>query len=168
MTQKSGINMIEELLDKISLLDKRFEIIEQNTKELLNRSNMIINSQQNGIQIPQQNIELPNSKDKVPSITGTVKSPKKKDSGTRVLGIIKNKEGKVLIGVNVTIINKLGRVVKVTKTNKSGEWLCFLPPDRYRARYFLDKHINTSVNFEVKLDQTLLRVAQPRLKEEQQ
>ena len=39
MSEKSGIQMIEELIDKVELLDRRFIIVEQMMKELLNRSN---------------------------------------------------------------------------------------------------------------------------------
>jgi hypothetical protein len=83
-------------------------------------------------------------------------------NNTKVMGKIKNREGKALIGVKVTVVKENGEVVKQTKTNRAGDWMCFLPPGIYKARYFLDKMINTRVSFSITPDQTLIRVAQPK------
>lgn len=148
---KSGLEMIEELLEKVSLLDRRFSVVEQNVKELLNRENTKILKEPSISGSDPLAMEELNA-DAVKSATKTIK----------VLGKIKNKEGKFLIGVNVVILRENGEVVKETKTNKAGDWMCWLPPGMYKARYFMENHINTAVSFSVKPDQTLIRVAQPK------
>ena len=54
MSEKSGIQMIEELIDKVELLDRRFIIVEQMMKELLNRSN----KEQNTVKISSPNPKI--------------------------------------------------------------------------------------------------------------
>ena len=158
MTQKSGLKMIEELLNKVELLDRRFVVVEQNMKELLNRAN--------GFAPP---AAMPNG----PSITGSEPSPtsmeamnanviKATTDTTKVMGKIKNKEGQSLIGVKVGVVKENGEVVKETKTNRAGDWMCFLPVGIYKASYFIDKQINATVSISVNPEQTLIRVAQPK------
>jgi len=134
---KSGIEMLEQLLNKIELLDRRFTVIEQNTKELLNRANS-------------QNPKISSS------------STETQEKTIKVIGNIKNEENKILIGVKVTIENDNKEIVKETKTNRAGEWMCFLPPGQYVAHYFLNKLIDTRVSFTLKPEHKILRVAQPK------
>ena len=53
-------------------------------------------------------------------------------------------------------------MVKETKTNRAGEWMCFLPVGKYKAEYKLEGIVDSSVNFQIKSGQTLLRVAQSK------
>jgi len=148
---KSGIEMIENLVEQMALLNKRFEIVEQNTKEILNRANGF----QNKTQIDPQAIALKPT-------TGPVPSMKKKSAmGSKVMGKIENKEGKRISGVRVRVFNKDNDMVKETKTNRAGEWLCFLPPGSYSAEYFLENMIQAKVSFIVTESQKLIRVKQP-------
>ena len=146
---KSGIEMLEEILEKVNLLSKRLEITEQNMKEILNRLN------QNKSIVKETTQERP-------TITSTVPAPTEEQlpATTKVLGKLKNKEDKMLAGVLVKIFNA-GKMIKETKTNRAGEWMCFLPPGHYKAEYLLENVINANVSFSVSPEQQLLRVPQP-------
>jgi len=164
---KSGLEMIESLLEKVELLDRRFITVEQNVKELLSRANGFVPNSKPSLKSEPTIKQGPSILGTEPNATeinamnaGAMKSA---TNTTKVMGKIKNKEGKSLIGVNVTVVNESGDVVKQTKTNRAGEWMSFLPSGKYKARYFLEKMINTTVGFNVNPDQTLIRVAQPKL-----
>jgi hypothetical protein len=77
------------------------------------------------------------------------------------MGKLKNDEGRVLVGVAVTVTSG-GLTVKETKTNRAGEWMCFLPPGNYKATYSLGGGASTGVQFRVTPEQKLLRVAAPQ------
>jgi len=164
MSEKSGMEMLEEIIDGLYLLNRRFEVIEQTMKEVLNRMN--------GFQ-PTQSCEVVAK----PTIASTVPVPTlpagpvlgqppvvNAGGTTKVMGKIKY-ENRSLIGVSVTIKNSQGEMVKETKTNRAGEWISFLPVGKYKAEYVLAGIINSSVNFQVSPGQTLLRVAQPKPQE---
>jgi hypothetical protein len=170
---KSGIEMIEEVLAKIDLLDRRFTIVEQMMKELINRTNglapplcdvsekaenpvgpapsMKITGPSPGLQAKPKQIGDPPGSNKTGAIT------------SKVMGKIKNSDGRAVSGVNVKVFDENNSMVKGTKTNRAGDWMCFLPPGRYSASYFLKDMINANVNFNVVPGQTLIRVAQPNL-----
>jgi len=157
---KSGIEMLEELKNSVDLLNKRYEVVEQTMKEILNRMN--------GFQQPVASME-----EMKPTIASTVPTPvlpskptigsfqTSKNSTTKVMGKIKH-EGRALIGAEVTVKDSAGKVVKETRTNKAGDWMCFLPMGKYNAKYSLNGILDTSVDFQVTPGQTLLRVAQPK------
>jgi len=147
---KSGIKMIEELADAVALLGKRFEVIEQNTKILLKRAN--------GSQIKAQGAALTGLK----PTTTAAKTKQSSVTASKVMGKIKNQEGKAVSGVKVKIFNEHSHIIKETKTNRAGDWMCFLPPGKYGAEYFLKDMINANVNFIVTSEQRLIRVAQPQ------
>lgn len=155
---KTGLELLEEIYEKIELLTRRFEVIEHNTKQILSRMNITD-------QKPELKVE------KVPTITkkegptiSQVEQPKKEErdqhGNTRVMGKLK-KENKMLSGVNVKILGKDNLLVRETKTNKAGEWQCFLTPGNYKAEYFLENVINSNVIFTVTSEQQLLRVPAP-------
>jgi hypothetical protein len=153
---KSGIEMIESLYRKVDLLERRFEVIEQNTKEILNRVN--------GFEKPKQPNDI--NKPTIASLTPTISEQKPKLSSknnVKVIGKIKNKEGKAICSVNIKIFNEQNQIIKETRTNKAGEWMCFLPPGKYGAEYFLENIIQANINFNISPEQKLLRVAQPQL-----
>lgn len=173
MAEKSGLEMIEALLEKVELLDRRFTTVEQNVKELLSRANGFVPQVSQPELTTAPAAPAPQLKVPGPSITGSEPSAtsmeamnasaiKATTNNTKVMGKIKNREGKALIGVQVTVLKENGEIVKQTKTNRAGDWMCFLPPGIYKARYFLDKMINTNVAFSINPEQTLIRVAQPK------
>lgn len=145
---KSGIEMIEEILKKINTLDRRFNVLEQNTKELLNRANT------------KESIKTADSPKIAPA--KEVKIPKTQKETVKVFGKVHNKEGKIIIGVNINIEDENGNLIKQTKTNRAGEWMCFLPIGNYKAHYVLEKLIDTTVTFSVKPESKMIRVSQPK------
>ena len=158
MSEKSGIQMLEEIINSVTLLNKRYEVIEQNMKEILNRMNGFNNQQ---ISVNQQT-----SKPKIEStspltIDNNVLKVNQSSlhKSTKVLGKIKH-DNKALIGVFIKVKNMDGQIVKETKTNRAGEWMCFLPEGKYKAEYKLEGILDSSVNFKIESGQTLLRVAQ--------
>jgi len=157
MSEKSGMQMLEELCEQVMLLSRRLSVIEQNTKELLGRAN--------GMPVA---VSKPTSGE--PTITAIEPPPEKIEqpeklagATTKVIGKIKNGEGKLISGVRVRIFSTQGNVVKETKTNRAGELICFLPPGSYKAEYFLENIINASVNFSIGGDEKVVRLAQPAL-----
>lgn len=152
--EKSGMQMLEELCEQMMLLGKRLTVIEQNTKELLGRAN--------GMAVVSKPVPAG------PMITSSQVSPEKteqpeKPAGatTKVIGKIKNSEGKLVSGVRVRIFGAQGNVVKETKTNRAGELICFLPPGTYKAEYFLENVINANVSFSIGGTEKVVRLAQP-------
>jgi len=156
MSEKSGMQMLEELCEQVMLLSKRLTVVEQNTRELLSRANGM------------PAISKPATSG--PTITSTMVPPEKseqpeKSAGatTKVIGKIKNNEGKLVSGVRVRILSPQGNVMKETKTNRAGELVCFLPPGTYKAEYFLENIIDASVNFNIGGDEKVIRLAQPAM-----
>lgn len=53
----------------------------------------------------------------------------------KVSGTLQDDAGKTLHGIDVKIMDANNRPVKQTKTNRSGQWMSFLPPGRYTAEF---------------------------------
>lgn len=153
MSKKSGIQMIEDIAEHISILDKRFTIVEQMMKQLLNKSNV-------GNKI---SMSTPTVEKKVSPKIGDPPVKEIPPSKTKVIGTIKNKEGRMVYGVSIKIYDENNKLVKSTKTNKAGSWMSFLPSGKYKAEYYLEGKINENMDFKIEEGQTLLRMAQPKL-----
>ena len=159
MSEKSGMQMLEEILNSVALLNKRYEVIEQNMKEILNRMNGF--HAQNINQNMDNRPKIESTSPLPGKISIGADKPKSPENTTKVMGKIK-KDDRALIGVFVKITNSEGQMVKETKTNRAGEWMCFLPVGKYKAEYKLEGIVDSSVNFQIKSGQTLLRVAQSK------
>jgi hypothetical protein len=151
------LELLEEINEKLELLTRRFEVIEHNTKQIMNRLNLSeVKSE------PKIEKIVSVAKKEGPTIA-QVEHPKKEEvnqnGNTRVMGKLK-KDNKMLFGVMVKIL-KENSLIRETKTNKAGEWQCFLTPGNYKAEYFLDNVINTNVAFTVTPEQQILRVPAP-------
>jgi hypothetical protein len=162
MAERSGLEMIEEILTKLNTLNKRFEVIEFNMKQLLDRANRDIKPQPEvnkpmsqvsndgpimkiGSNIVKPSVDLNNNLDQI-----------------RVMGKVKDKEDRMLSGIEVNILDSNGVVVKQTKTNRAGDWVSFFSPGKYKADYYLDG-VSSSVDFEIKTGQKTLRLPHVRL-----
>jgi hypothetical protein len=149
---KTGIELLEELCEKVELLSRRFTVIEQNTKEILNKLNMT--------KIEEKPIE---PKIEMPSITGTTQMPVQPvpitaiSTQTQIIGRIR-KDNKYVSQANVKIFDDTETLVKETKTNKAGEWICYLNAGDYRAEYFLQGIVNSAFTFKINPDQKIFRV----------
>jgi hypothetical protein len=165
MSEKSGIQILENLCEQISLLNKRFEIIEQNTKELLQRSNGFSVKQKT---IEKSIIEIPIEKQQEkPTIVSTSPMPKKKESTVencaKIIGKLKTQDGKCITDVQITILDQKEQPVKSTKTNRAGEWIAFVPQGKYKIKYFLQNMVDATMEFNVKPDEKLIRLPQPKI-----
>lgn len=163
---RSGIEMIEELLEKVELLDRRYVIIEQMMKELLNRANGF----EKPGEVPQQ-AAAPSLKPQVNPQTNPQMKPQmqsrqqfgqESNKTHKAVGKIKDKSGRMRSGVNITVYDDRNQVVKQTKTNRAGEWMAFLPAGRYSAEYYLKDEIHANVTFAVQAE-TITRVSQPEI-----
>lgn len=169
---KTAVEMIEEIWRKVETLERRFSNIEMLMKELLNKANTTKVEKQEPKQEKQEpkqekQIEILASKQEPIQIPKSIVSAsdlmEKNVSKVKIMGQIKNKEGKYVSGVNVKVYNTISNeVVKTTKTNKAGEWMSLLPIGKYRAEYYLENIINKQVEFNALPGQSLVRVAQPK------
>lgn len=183
MAEKSGLEMLEDMRLKLEAMERRFSNMEFMLKELLNRVNGGEKKQQQEKPVISATAELPKIDNIAPNCAcptptnkvaiGQVKKEIKigdppvnsqasnTDGKIKILGQIKNKDGRLVSGVNVKIFNASNQIVKETKTNRAGEWMCLLPSGKYKAEYLLDDIVSGSVNFNALPGQTLVRVAQP-------
>lgn len=156
---KSGLELLEEINEKLELLTRRFEVIEHNTKQIMNRLSLHEKKAESKIE---KTVSI--AKSEGPTI-GQAEQPKKEEvdqhGNTRVMGKLK-KDNKMLSGVVVKILGKENTLIRETKTNKAGEWQCFLTPGNYKAEYFLENVIKSNVVFTVTPEQQLLRVPAPQ------
>lgn len=150
---KSGIDMLQDILEKLDLLNKRLEITEQNTKLLLNTR--ASNS-------PQPSISSAAAISPSPQISQSKEESKpfsKSKGKIKVIGDVRV-QNKLRAGVKITIFDTNNNIVKVTKTNNAGRWMSWLPPGKYGAEYFLNEVIGNVV-FSVDNSSSVIRVAQP-------
>ena len=152
---KTGIELLNEISERLELLERRFTVIEQNTKEILHKLN-VSKIEEKTVINEVKNIEMP-------SIIGTTQMPIQQapvsaiSTQTQVIGRIK-KENKYVSQANVKIFDDTENMVKETKTNKAGEWICYLNAGDYRAEYFLQGIVNSSITFKITPDQKIFRV----------
>lgn len=149
---RSGLDVLQELLEQVIILNKRFEVTEQNVKELLNRFNT---KEQDKPKILANNIPP------LKTIQEQLATLPNANETARVTGKVKTPEGKIVIGVEVQVYNEENKMIKRTKTNKAGDWMCFLPVGKYTAKYILKNIIDTKVDFVIRPDQKIIKVSQP-------
>lgn len=158
MTQKSGLQMIEEILDKMLALDRRMQVVETNLKVLLNGRNagLPVNAPPTGIKMNDKPAGVPRLDVPKPE------EPKPKAApNSRVIGRIKGQDGKAIPNVKVTIYDSRNSAVKRTRTNRAGDWMAFLPPGKYGAECILEGKVNENVIFTVNMGDKIVRVAPP-------
>lgn len=168
MAEKTGIQMIEELLGSVAVLDRRLQVVEQLLKQLLATANTAC-SVPAGLEIngkpikPAGGIEI-NGKlvQPKPSIEEVVQEPLiRAAANARVVGRIVE-EGKPVPEVGVTIYDDRNNAIRKTRTNRSGEWMAQLPPGKYAAECLLEGRINGNVVFKVGQEDKIVRVGQPQ------
>lgn len=154
MVEKTGIQMIEELLGGQVVLDRRIQVIEQLLKQLLATSNSVT---------PTGCCVEPAKVVKIESVLAqpAVQEPLiRAAANARVVGRIVE-GGKPVPEVNVTIYDDRNNAIKRTRTNRSGEWMAQLPPGKFAAECILEGRINGNVVFVVGLKDKIVRVGQP-------
>jgi hypothetical protein len=167
MLEKSGIQMIEELLGGQAILDRRIQVVEQLLKQLLATANTCpipagieINGRPvrsaGGIEVNGKPVQPK------PSIEEVVQEPLiRAAANARVVGRIVE-EGKPVPEVGVTIYDDRNNAIRKTRTNRSGEWMAQLPPGKYAAECLLEGRINGNVVFKVGQEDKIVRVGQPQ------
>lgn len=156
MTEKSGINMLEEILDRIKVIEKRLSIMDNNIKSIANSANLanLIDKAAGTSLDTWAKATKPGLPKKTKDSTGfknfsfeSVDAAKmahdapladKKSRGNTknimVKGKLKINNGDKMVplsGASVKIYNNKDEVVKQTKTNKAGHWFSQLVPGKY-------------------------------------
>lgn len=168
MEQKTGIQMIEELLNGQAVIDRRLQVVEHLLKQLLATANsgclVPAGIELNGKPIKSAGgIEINGKAAKPqPSIEEAVQEPViRAAANARVVGRIAE-DGKAVPEVNVTIYDDRNSAIRKTRTNRSGEWMAQLPPGKYAAECVLEGRINGNVVFVVGQEDKIVRVGQPQ------
>jgi hypothetical protein len=144
---KSGLELLEELIEQVKLLNTRFEVTEQNIKILLNKSNELAKPQ----------IQANNQLATVKPVEVKPPEPIPK-GGIRAIGKV-IKDNKIVINVEVQVFDKENKLIKRTKTNRAGEWVCFLMPGTYAIHYFLKNVLDANATFTIGPEDKIVRVA---------
>ena len=152
MADKTGIQMIEELCGRMAVLDRRQQVIEQLLKQLLGLARTEGPASCAAPQpVPKAAVSVSDQK------SGPVP---KEIPNSRVVGRIMDK-GKPVPEVTVTVYDNQNKPVKRTRTNRSGEWMAYLPPGKYGAECVLEGRVNGNVTFTVANGAKMVRVGQP-------
>jgi hypothetical protein len=168
MVEKTGIQMIEELLGNMVVLDRRVQVVEQLLKQLLSIANPAKPTAPALIQaaIRAASIAEANSPDIVktspPDVADAAQEPPliKAAPNARVMGKITG-EKKAIPNVNITVYDDRDNPIRNTRTNHAGEWQLQLPPGKYVAQCVLEGRVNGNVVFSVGRDDRIVRVGQP-------
>lgn len=143
MSEKSGIQMIEEILNKMAVLDRRLQVMEHLMKELLGVANSC----------PTPKVEMNGQQARI----SAVNQLPERISAAMVTGKIVD-EGKPVPKVSITIYDSSNQIVKQTNTNKSGDWMAKLSPGKYSAKCFLEGKVNGNVVFTVNKEDKIVHV----------
>ena len=133
--EKSAIDAIYEILDKLELLDKRVQVIDDNIKILSNKVSKIGKNTavaaSGNIPIVKDNRQPePERQQKVEKLVlGNIKTH----------GYIVNKGKVPITNVIINVYNGSNKLVKNTKTNNDGHWEVRLPPGKYGVEYIHKK-----------------------------
>ena len=186
MTERSGIDMIEELLAEVKRLNKKVGVMEQLLKKVAN-SAKISEIATKALETPLKEWAKPGSKRVEAFSKGEVKENKKRfkfepTDAAKIKQEPSNRSVKVnkmcmcsgkmvvsdkgrsipLPGVNVKIFDDKDNVVKQTKTNRAGSWMSQLPAGNYVALCEGEFNGQTlypiNINFQVKAGMAKLEV----------
>lgn len=155
---KSGIELLEELIEEVRTLNKRFEITEQNVKLLLQKANTQPEAKPM-IMANDAPVKIKAAESEPPKPKGITADQIPDDGKARVIGKIRDSEGRFLSGINVKVYNIGHQMVKNTKTNRAGEWTCFLPKGVYYAKYQVQGQAPMKADFNIEEGQKIIRLA---------
>jgi hypothetical protein len=125
MADKTGLDVLVELVEQVKLLSKKLDVVDSNVKTLMNR-----------IQIPAKDvIPRPQLKPKAEAVQPKPKAEAiEKPVGVMVSSKVVVMDGTVPLPIpdlKVRVFDDADRVVKETKTNRAGSWMASLKPGRY-------------------------------------
>lgn len=130
MTDKTPVEMIEDMHKMMLELQATVKILDKNVKILQGKAN---GSLFPDVKIPATAAIATPQTPGMPSIK-SVETTNASDNTTVVFGHIYNDAQKPLHGVQVKIIQS-GKEVRTTKTNMAGKWMVHLSPGKYSIRY---------------------------------
>jgi hypothetical protein len=133
--------------ETISALDVIFEIkqilkVQQKQLELISKSILILDDKINRSNLFKQPAQP--AAVSATAVVDTVRAPVQPANAApapsqklniRVFGHIHDADGKAISGIDIKILDTNDKPVKQTKTNRGGEWFCFLPPGKYTAEF---------------------------------
>lgn len=169
MTDKSGIEMLEEILHRLDILDKRLNVMDQNIKAIANSakiSELVTKlagtpldnwSRVNKPKVSDVKEKIAavkegfanfkfESADAAKSNVDKVLAEKKRLKPTQIMvrgKMVANLAGNQplpLSNISVKIYNAKDELVKETKTNRAGQWLSQLAPGEYVALFEGELH----------------------------
>jgi hypothetical protein len=153
MEEKSGFELLDEIVKKLDIIDKKLNIILDSN----NKPNIAKQESENNSKHVYQKTDLDIAKKEVEKIKSEIKSDGfknfkftpsdtskiKQDVPKGVTGImakgrmVANIGGKQtpISNINVKIFDNKDKLIKETKTNRAGLWMSLLPPGKYVALF---------------------------------
>ena len=157
MSKKSGLDKINEILEKLDNIDKKINVLDQNIKKIANSvkipellekisntslANYVNNaSDLNELKEKYSNItnnSIPTAVPKVQAVNpqDILKKKTKQDSKVFVKGKVSVKIGDTFVPVglaDVVIYDDKDKIIKETRTNMAGDYSSMLVPGKYVA-----------------------------------
>ena len=133
--EQSAIDAIYEILDRLDLLDKRVQVIDDNVKLLsnkvskLNKNAAVAASASPAIRESSSNQSTQKQQKVDRLVLGNIK----------LHGYIVNKAKVPILGVVVNVYDHANKLVKNAKTNNDGYWEVRLPSGKYGVEYIHKK-----------------------------
>lgn len=150
--EKSAIDAIYEILDKLEEFNNKLTLIDNNIKLLNNKVNKLNSDQVSKRGPSTQQATVPRAV--VPSASSKPHIDEKEERTVKVFGRIKNKTKKPIKGIDVKIYNRVGENFKTRTTDKNGYWEARIPLGEYGIEYDpanISKRLKP-VNFKVIVD----------------
>ena len=132
MAEKTGLDLLTELVEQVKLLNKKVDLLDQNVKSLMNQSRA------KPEQKPQVKPQLKPAEPPAPK-KGKMTMVKDGKETKPKAGVMTS--GKLMVMVDSTstpipdaaikVYDENDKVVKETKTNRGGVWMALLQPGNY-------------------------------------
>ena len=150
MSEKSGLDLLQDILNELKLLHKKVDLLDKNIKLIANSAKIselaekVLNTNldsfartapKKGKMNIKSSKEIKKSSIVAPEIRAALKEKNKKILVTgKMVANINNKP--VGLGkVNVKIFDTKDNLVKETNTSNNGTWMCQLDPGKYVALF---------------------------------
>lgn len=173
--KRTGIEILEDLYERVATFDRRLQNMEHLMKELLDASSKQLQPQlqtaaacglPSGLMLNNRPAQTPEQANAPPTRGPSIESVSSEPPAINVSSNIKAMgkirfDGKGLPEVGVTIHDSKNHVVKRTKTNRAGHWMAFLPPGKYAAECVLEGKVNGNVVFTIMPTDKVVSVGQP-------
>jgi hypothetical protein len=133
MAERTGIDVLVELLEQVKTLSKKVDVLDQNVKVLLNQGRIQKPVVQEFVPKPTAPEPKPEPKTEAPSTRFKFESTK---PGAMVKGKVVIMSGDTQVPIpeaNIKVYDENDALVRETKSNRAGSWLLKLTPGRYVA-----------------------------------